>query len=115
VKGGYVMDRKQAILVAKDILATIVRNVHLRRELVKVCAEPKLNFWRVMYGNLTDTAALEWCKLFGSDDSETQPVHWKSLACAPNWQNSVTVCCQKIWSNTACSLRRSAARSRVSH
>jgi hypothetical protein len=80
VKGGYVMDRKRAILVAKDILATIVRNVHLRRELVKVCAEPKLNFWRVMYGNLTDTAALEWCKLFGSDDNETQPVHWKSIA-----------------------------------
>jgi hypothetical protein len=73
------MERKRAILVAKDILATIVRNVHLRRELVKVCAEPKLNFWRVMYGNLTDTAALEWCKLFGSDDSETQPVHWKSI------------------------------------
>src|SRR5258706_2745388 len=73
------MDRKRAILVAKDILGTIVRNVHLRRELVKVCAEPKLNFWRVMYGNLTDTAALEWCKLFGSDDSETQPVHWKSI------------------------------------
>jgi hypothetical protein len=73
------MDRKRAILVATDILATIVRNVHLRRELVKVCAEPKLNFWRVMYGNLTDTAALEWCKLFGSDDSETQPAHWKSI------------------------------------
>jgi len=23
---------------------------------------------------------VEWCKLFGSDDSETQPVHWKSIA-----------------------------------
>ncbi len=23
---------------------------------------------------------MEWCKLFGSDDSETQPVHWKSIA-----------------------------------
>jgi hypothetical protein len=33
-----------------------------------------------MYGNLTDTAALEWCKLFGADDSEKQPVHWKSIA-----------------------------------
>jgi hypothetical protein len=74
------MDRKRAIVVAKDILGTIVRNVHLRRELVKVCAEPKLNFWRVMYGNLTDTAALEWCKHFGADDSEKQPVHWKSIA-----------------------------------
>jgi hypothetical protein len=38
------MDRKRAILVAKDILGTIIRNVHLRRELVKVCGEPKLDF-----------------------------------------------------------------------
>jgi hypothetical protein len=74
------MERKRAMLVATDILGAIVRNVHLGRELTKVCAEPELNFWRVMYGNLTDTAALEWCKLFGSDDSEKQPVHWKSIA-----------------------------------
>jgi hypothetical protein len=73
------MDRRQAIMVAINILATIVRNVLLRRELVKVCDNPQLNFWRVMYGNLTDTATLDWCKLFGSDDSEKQAVHWKSI------------------------------------
>jgi hypothetical protein len=79
-EGFWIMERKRAILVAKDILAAIVRNVHLRRELSKVSAEPALNFWRLIYGNLTDMAVLEWCKLFGSDDSERQPVHWKSIA-----------------------------------
>jgi hypothetical protein len=74
------MERKQTIMAAVNILAMIVRNVHLRRELSNVCAEPALNFWRLIYGNLTDMAVLEWCKLFGADDSETQPVHWKSVA-----------------------------------
>jgi hypothetical protein len=169
------MERKRAILVAKDILAAIVRNVHLRRELSKVSAEPALNFWRLIYGNLTDMAVLEWCKLFGSDDSERQAVHWKSIAddhehfrenmlrsigvSREAWnqywtemktyrdhavahfdpRQSVTIarypsfdlalrssyfyyiylraelvkgCCQKIWSNTVCSLQGNAARSR---
>src|SRR5260370_32399600 len=57
----------------------MVGSVPLRRELAKASADPKLIFWRGMYGNLTDTAVLDWCKLFGSDDSETQPVHWKSI------------------------------------
>jgi hypothetical protein len=39
--------------------------------------------WRVIYGNLTDMAVLEWCKLFGSDDEQNQPVHWKNLASDP--------------------------------
>jgi len=66
-------------MVATNIFAAIVRNVHLRRELSNACAEPALNFWRLIYGNLTDAAVLEWCKLFGADDNEKQPVHWKSL------------------------------------
>ena len=39
--------------------------------------------WRVIYGNLTDMAVLEWCKLFGSDDEQNQPVHWKNIASDP--------------------------------
>jgi hypothetical protein len=27
-----------------------------------------------------DMAVLAWCKLFGSDDAERQPVHWKNVA-----------------------------------
>lgn len=74
------MDRKKAILKAVDILAAVVRNIHLRRALSDVCAQPELIFWRIIYGNCTDTAVLEWCKLFGNDDKDKQPVHWKSLS-----------------------------------
>jgi hypothetical protein len=43
-----------------------------------------LNFWRVINGNLTDMAVLEWCKLFGSDDEQHQPVHRKNIVSDPN-------------------------------
>jgi hypothetical protein len=60
-------------------IANLVRSVHLKRALHAVDDDPDLNFWRVIYGNLTDIAVLEWCKLFGSDHSDHQPVHWKNM------------------------------------
>jgi hypothetical protein len=72
------MDRKR-LSDAVEVLANLVRNIHLRRELSAVCAEPQLNFWRVIYCDLTDIAVLEWCKLFGDDDEEHQPIHWKNV------------------------------------
>jgi hypothetical protein len=38
-----------------------------------------MNFWRLIYGNFMDMAVIEWCKLFGSDHEEHQPVHWKNI------------------------------------
>ena len=76
-------ERKQRLLSAVDVLASLVRTIQLRRTLHTVWAEPHLNFWRVIYGNLTDMAVLEWCKLFGSDDQDNQPVHWKNVAVEP--------------------------------
>jgi hypothetical protein len=73
------MDRKQQLFDVVEVLVNVVRNIRLRRELQKACANPPLNFWRVIYGDLTDIAVLEWCKLFGSDDSEKQTVHWKNV------------------------------------
>ena len=61
------------------MLANLVRNIHLRRELSAVCADPHLAFWRLIYGDFSDIAVLEWCKLFGSDDEEHQPLHWKNM------------------------------------
>jgi hypothetical protein len=26
-----------------------------------------------------DVPVLEWCKLFGSDDADKQPIHWKNV------------------------------------
>ena len=46
----------------------MVRTIQLRRTFSAVSPTPTLVMWRVIYGNLTDMAVLEWCKLFGSDD-----------------------------------------------
>jgi hypothetical protein len=81
--GGGMNDRRRSLTDAIEILANLVRTIHLRRTLSSVRADPHLNFWRVIYGNLTDMAVLEWCKLFGSDDEKNQPVHWKNMASDP--------------------------------
>jgi len=76
-------ERKRSLLSAVEILASLVRTIYLRRTLHDVSPAPTLVMWRVIYGNLTDMAVLEWCKLFGSDDESHQPVHWKNIASAP--------------------------------
>jgi hypothetical protein len=76
-------DRRQRLFAAGEVLVSLVRTIQLRRTLHAVRADPHLNFWRVIYGNLTDMAVLKWCKLFGSDDDEKQPIHWKNTASDP--------------------------------
>ncbi len=61
------------------VLAAVIRNIHLKRVLHEVDSQPRLNFWCLIYGNLLDMAVIEWCKLFGSDHEEHQPVHWKNI------------------------------------
>jgi hypothetical protein len=77
-------DRRQRLLAAGEVLVSLVRTIQVRRTLHVVWADPPLNFWRVIYGNLTDMAVLEWCKLFGSDDDQNQPIHWKNVALDPD-------------------------------
>lgn len=72
------------LLDTADTLASLVRNIHLRRALSAVRADPHLVFWRLIYGDLSDIVVLEWCKLFGSDDDERQPLHWKNVVPDPN-------------------------------
>ena len=57
-------------------LALVIRSVHLKRVLTALNERPRVNFWRLIYGNLLDVAVLEWCKVFGSD---TEPTHWKRV------------------------------------
>jgi hypothetical protein len=64
---------------AINTLANLVRCAYLKRALANIEPRPRLNFWRVIYGNLLDTTVMEWCKLFGSDDEGRQHVHWKNL------------------------------------
>ena len=75
--------RKQRLLHVVEVLASVVRTIQLRRTFSVVSPTPTLVMWRVIYGNLTDMAVLEWCKLFGSDDEQNQPVHWKHIAPDP--------------------------------
>ncbi len=63
---------------AVAIIAAFVRNAHLKRVLSIVEPDPQLNFWRVIHGNSFDMAVIDWCKLFGSDHEDRQPVHWKN-------------------------------------
>ena len=72
------MNRK-TLFDASEALTNLVRNIHLRRQLSAVRADPHLVFWRLIYGDLSDIVVLEWCKLFGSDDDERQPLHWKNV------------------------------------
>jgi len=53
-----------------------VRSVGLKRPLTAIDPRPRLNFWRLIYGNQLDIAVIEWCKVFGSDAEAT---HWKKI------------------------------------
>jgi hypothetical protein len=70
---------RETLVRAASVLSAVIWNIHLKRVMHEVDPAPRLNFWRLMYGNLLDMAVIEWCKLFGSDHEEHQPVHWKNI------------------------------------
>ncbi len=57
---------------ALKVIVNLVRTIALKRAIAAVDDDPHLNFWRVIQGNGMDMAAIEWCKLFGSDDEAHQ-------------------------------------------
>lgn len=67
------------LINAINVIVNMTRCIALKRALTAIDPDPALNFWRTQYGCLLDMAVLEWCKLFGSDDKEHQPVHWKNI------------------------------------
>jgi hypothetical protein len=71
-----VSDHETRIESVIKVIAAFVWNLHLKRVLHGVDPDPRLNFWRVIYGNLFDMAVIEWCKLFGSHAETT---HWKQV------------------------------------
>lgn len=54
----------------------VVQNALLKRALHDASPNPRLNFWRLIMGDLLDVAVLEWSKVFGSD---AEPSHWKRV------------------------------------
>lgn len=73
------MSADDRLKYAAMIVAAVVRNIHLKRVLHGTDPEPSLNFWRLIYGNCLDMAVVDWCKLFGSDNEDHQPAHWKNV------------------------------------
>jgi hypothetical protein len=73
-------DRPRQLVETGEVLGALVRNILLKRALHTADPNPRLIFWRIQYGNLMDLAVIDWCKLFGSDDAERQPIHWKNIA-----------------------------------
>ena len=76
VRASRPLSRRDAIGAHRAGLVYLVRSAAIKRALTAVDAKPRLNFWRLIYGNQLDVAVLEWCKIFGSDGEAT---HWKGV------------------------------------
>lgn len=70
------MTRKNDLIAHVFRLVGVIRSAHLKQALTAIEPEPRLNFWRLIYGNLLDVAVLEWCKVFGT---HAEPTHWKKV------------------------------------
>ena len=57
-------------------LIYVVRNAANYRSLLKYKDDLKQNYWILIFNNFFDSAILEWCKVFGTDN---EPTHWKTL------------------------------------
>jgi len=49
------------------------QSIQVRRMIEGIALEPKQTFWIMTVNMLADTAAIEWCKVFGSREQDT---HW---------------------------------------
>ena len=58
-------------------LGAFARYVQLKRTLVATEPNPRAEFWRIIYGGLTNLAVIEWCKYFGAP--RTNVSHWKRI------------------------------------
>lgn len=52
------------------------QSVQVRRMIEGIAMEPKQTFWIMTVNLLSDAAAVEWCKVFGSRDDDT---HWTKV------------------------------------
>ena len=67
------------LVFARDTLVTIIRAVAIKRAIEASKPHPTATFWHVVNGGLFDTAIVDWCILFGSDNREQQRLHWKNM------------------------------------
>lgn len=53
------------------------QSIQVRRMIEEIALDPKQTFWIMTVNLLADSAAVEWCKVFGSWDEDT---HWTRAA-----------------------------------
>jgi hypothetical protein len=59
-----------------NCLMRFAQSVHVMRMIEELTAEPKQNFWIMTRNLLFQSAAIEWCKVFGSNKDLT---HWTKV------------------------------------
>ena len=64
---------RHLILAPLHRLMVFAQSIHVRRMIEGIALDPKQTFWIMTVNLLADTAAIEWCKVFGSWDEDT---HW---------------------------------------
>lgn len=67
------MHSRHPVLAALHGLMAFAQSIKVRRMVEEIALEPKQTFWIMTVNLLADTAAIEWCKVFGSWDEDT---HW---------------------------------------
>lgn len=67
------MHSRDPVIAPLRCLQEFAQAVHVKRLLETTAVEPKQTFWLYMINVLFDRAAIEWAKVFGSNQDDT---HW---------------------------------------
>jgi hypothetical protein len=67
------MHSRDPLIAPLHRLMAFAQAVHVRRMIEGIAVEPKQTFWIMTLNLLIESAAIEWCKVFGAWDEQT---HW---------------------------------------
>jgi hypothetical protein len=71
------VQRGKTLLATARLLGRFAQLVQVKRALEAADADPQQHMWRILYGGLSNLAAIEWCKAFGANHSNK--LHWKRV------------------------------------
>jgi hypothetical protein len=75
---------RHPVLAPLHRLMVFAQSIRAHRMIAGIALDPKQTFWIMTVNLLADTAAVEWCKVFGSRNEDT---HWTQVA--PKEQHEV--------------------------
>jgi hypothetical protein len=75
--------REKQFHEAIDVIVNFVRAVSVLRAL-RDAKVPRQSFWLVMNNSTFDMAAIDFCKLFGTDQKARHVAHWKNVVRGPH-------------------------------